>query len=217
MEPGHEPRVEQDTPRHHLHPDAEALERDFVEPVVEALQIEPDTVVVDLNAGTDRFALSIASRLKSLGGHGIVFAFDHDDQMVELLHERITATDPDLPVTALPLSQYGPATVPFHDECADRVLAVNCAVDGSNGLRLLDEIYRVLKPGGAVLLVRWQPDGVLQTGRIDELNRDFEQLDAGLAWAGFTECKTLLLSWEFLALRAVKPLPLPDAQSDEEE
>jgi ubiquinone/menaquinone biosynthesis C-methylase UbiE len=178
-----------------------------IKPVVDALQIKPDDVVIDLNSGTDRFALGMAKRIDRLQGDGIVFALDHDDQMVKLLRDRISSADGDLPVSALPLSHYRTDLLPFYGETADRVLAVNHLASGGRRERALEEIYRVLRPGGMAMLVRWWPDGVLHTSRVDELRRDFDELDARMATVGFDEREMLYLSWDFLALRGVKPEP----------
>jgi ubiquinone/menaquinone biosynthesis C-methylase UbiE len=176
-------------------------------PVIEALQIDPDDVVIDLNSGTDRFALDMARRIDRLEGDGMVFALDHDDQMVDLLRDRISSAGSDLPVSALPLSHYRTDLLPFYGDTADRVLAVNHLASGGRRELALSEIYRVLRPGGLAMLVRWWPDGVLRPSRIDELRRDFDELDERMAAAGFAERARLYLSWDFLALRGVKPEP----------
>jgi ubiquinone/menaquinone biosynthesis C-methylase UbiE len=193
----------------------DSVRNKLVKPVVEALKVEPDHVVVDLNSGTHRFALSIAERLQQAAGNGIVFALDYDDQMVDRLEREAARVEENLPLNPIALSAYEPDVVPFTTDSTDRLLAVNHLDSGERQQQTLNEIFRVLKPGGLALLVRWWPEGTSAPHRVDELARDFERLSQGVGDSGFVDAATVFLTWDLIALRAVKPRHVPEPSPEQ--
>jgi len=125
----------------------------FTEPRahVDALGLNPGDVVVDLGAGSGAYALVAAEKVTS---RGTVYAIDLNQDLLTRLkndakEKGITNVD----------SIWGDIEVKngvkLSDHIADAVLLCNTLfmVEDTNGL--LEEIKRLLKPKGKVLIVEW--------------------------------------------------------------
>jgi hypothetical protein len=53
--------------------------------VIAALDLQPDSVVVEIGAGEGRYAIPIASWLDELGGDGVVFGLEVADTLLRRL------------------------------------------------------------------------------------------------------------------------------------
>lgn len=171
-DPGREER-KFDPARAHL---LDAPERDAFLPdsaIVDLLELEGGETVVDYGAGTGRVSLAAAVRLP----RGRVVAVDESPEMVELLRERVAAA-----ANVEPMAIEDNA-VPLADASADRVLAINLLHE-VRGETALEEMRRLLAPGGFLLVVDWDRDRPGERGPPAEIRYGTEDGIAALAAAG---------------------------------
>jgi len=135
------------------------LQTYIVKSVVDALEIGPDTAVVEFGAGTGDFTLPIAHRLQQLDGNGIVFGLDISDRLVEALDQRAFDENLDNRVRAVSLTRTKDWAFPIKDAKVDRVLSVNALQYLDDPSSVYSEIERVLKPGGSLFVADWRRDG----------------------------------------------------------
>ncbi|RLW69668.1 MAG: hypothetical protein B6D68_01770 [spirochete symbiont of Stewartia floridana] len=137
---------------------------------VDAMEIAPDAVIVDVGCGTGAALRHVACRVPD----GTLIGTDPTPRMVEIARERAASH----PEGARIDFREGPAEkLPVDDASADIVLAFDSIDHWQNQERGLAEIRRVLKPGGQLAVVK--DDGVSGGA---EARRAF--LD-GLAASGF--------------------------------
>ncbi len=175
----------------------DAPERDAFLPdgaVVDMLELDGGETVVDYGAGTGRVSLAAAARLP----RGRVVAVDESPEMTELLRGRIADA---ANVEAVAIEDNA---VPLADGVADRVLAVNLLHE-VRGETALEEMRRLLAPGGFLLVVDWDRDRPSEGGPPARIRYGTEDAIAALAAAGFeAEAIAGELPYHF-ALRARLP------------
>ena len=114
---------------------------------VEALALEPDSVVVDVGCGTG----SALRHAASVVTEGRLIGVDPVPRMIELAQEQ-TASDPAAPRIEFRL---GPAEdLPVDDAAADVVLAFDSFDHWQDKGRGLSEIRRILRPAGRLVVVK---------------------------------------------------------------
>jgi len=118
--------------------------------VLEALSIGPEMVVLDFGAGPGFFSLPIARRLSPTGR---LVSADVEPEMLQALLRRASAAGTDNIWPVLCNDQ----SVPLTDRSIDRVLLCLVLHELENGHTLLNEIARVLRPAGRLVIVEWQP------------------------------------------------------------
>jgi ubiquinone/menaquinone biosynthesis C-methylase UbiE len=115
--------------------------------VVELLKLSGAETVVDYGAGTGVYTIAVAQAVPS----GKVFAVEALPQLVELLRAKIT---PELE-GRLCICETGDNVVPIDDAEADRVVMVDVLHHLYDQPEALDEVVRVLKPGGLFVVLDW--------------------------------------------------------------
>jgi ubiquinone/menaquinone biosynthesis C-methylase UbiE len=115
--------------------------------VVELLQLDGAETVVDYGAGTGIYTIAVAEAVPN----GKVFAVEALPQLVELLREKITPELED----RLCICETGDNVVPVDDDAADRVVMVDVLHHLYDQPEALEEVVRVLKPGGLFVVVDW--------------------------------------------------------------
>ena len=138
----------------------------------------PDNAVfVEIGAGTGVFATQFARRMTG----GRVYAADTMPQMIDYMREHLPA---DVRGTVVPLPSQ-PTRVPLPDAQADVVFMVNVHHELDDRAATLREAYRLLKPGGVVMLADWRkaetPKGPPIAARIDAADAARELEAAGFA------------------------------------
>ena len=122
--------------------------------------------VVDVGAGTGFFTRA-ASGL--VGPEGRVHAVDVSDTMLD--HLRELGVPPNVSVSACE-----PLRVPLPAGTADVVLAAFVVHEAPDRRAFLDELARLLKPGGRVLVLEWkrqdEEHGPPMAERLDEADLD---------------------------------------------
>ena len=115
--------------------------------VVDLLRLGGAETVVDYGAGTGIYTVAVAAALP----HGRVLAVEALPRLVELLREKIT---PDL-VDRLVIVETEDNVVPLDDGEADRVVMVDVLHHLYDQPEALEEVARVLSPGGLFVVLDW--------------------------------------------------------------
>ena len=126
--------------------------------VVRALAIRPGMRVADVGAGTGYFAIPIA---RAVGVEGKVYAVDLQSAMLAKLREKLT--EPAAPRNiVLVLGEASKTTLP--SICADMVFVANVWHELENPTTALQEVARILAPGGVLALLDWRADMISPPG-----------------------------------------------------
>jgi ubiquinone/menaquinone biosynthesis C-methylase UbiE len=115
--------------------------------VVGLLRLDGAETVVDYGAGTGIYTVAMAAAVP----RGRVFAVEALPRLVELFRERIT---PDL-APRICLVETGDNVVPVDDAEADRVVMVDVLHHLYDQPEALEEVVRVLRPGGLFVVLDW--------------------------------------------------------------
>jgi ubiquinone/menaquinone biosynthesis C-methylase UbiE len=135
--PGHAERLEEPARLEALPPAA----------VVGLLRLDGAETVVDYGAGTGIYTVAVAAAVP----RGRVFAIEALPRLVELFRQRIT---PDL-AERICLVETGDNVVPLDDAEADRVVMVDVLHHLYDQPEALEEVVRVLRPGGLFVVLDW--------------------------------------------------------------
>jgi SAM-dependent methyltransferase len=184
--------------KHEKLDDAERRKRQPVAPILEALDLAPDHVVLDLGAGTGYFAVPIALRL----GAGRVIAADVETRMLGRLALAAAAARADDRVERLAVD--GSPSLPLQGSSVDRALVANLYHELPDRRCSVAQLHRVLRPGGLLLLVDWDPEGIATAGPPVPHRISAAQAEAELRAEGFRTVERLPLYRDHWALRAVK-------------
>jgi ubiquinone/menaquinone biosynthesis C-methylase UbiE len=115
--------------------------------VVELLRLSGAETVVDYGAGTGIYTVAVAAAVPE----GKVFAVEALPQLAELLREKIT---PEL-ADRLCVCETDDNVVPLDVGEADRVVMVDVLHHLYDQPEALEEVVRVLRPGGLFVVVDW--------------------------------------------------------------
>jgi len=115
--------------------------------VVELLKLNGAETVVDYGAGTGIYTVAVAEAVPD----GKVFAVEALPRLLESLREKITPGIAD----RLCICETGDNVVPVDDDEADRVVMVDVLHHLYDQPEALEEVVRVLKPGGLFVVVDW--------------------------------------------------------------
>jgi ubiquinone/menaquinone biosynthesis C-methylase UbiE len=115
--------------------------------VTDLLRLDGDETVVDYGAGTGVYTVHVAEAVPQ----GRVYAVEESPQLVELLRERIGE---DL-AARICVVETGDNVVPLDDGEADRVVMVDVLHHLYDQPEALEEVARVLRPGGLFVVVDW--------------------------------------------------------------
>jgi ubiquinone/menaquinone biosynthesis C-methylase UbiE len=119
------------------------------EEVLGELSLDPQGVLVDVGAGTGFLAVPAARYL----AQGKVVAVDHQEDMVQALRQRAQEEG----LANLEAHAASAERLPLPDGSADAVTFSMVLHDLASPHRALAEAWRVLRPGGRVAVVEWEP------------------------------------------------------------
>jgi ubiquinone/menaquinone biosynthesis C-methylase UbiE len=111
--------------------------------ILNAVEIKPDFVVADLGCGSGYFTVPLAAKAKK------VYGIDVQKEMIDFLREKIRK----LKIKNVKLLVSKPAEIPLDDESVDLLLTVNTLHEFDDRERMIEEMKRVVKRGGKILLV----------------------------------------------------------------
>lgn len=107
----------------------------------------PDLIMADIGCGPGFYAIPAAKRLPQ----GRVLAIDRQQDMLEWTAKRATEAK----LTNLSPIQAMAHDIPIADASVDVVLMANVLHDLPDYPAILNEVLRILKPGGTYFLVEW--------------------------------------------------------------
>lgn len=173
----------------------DSLPPDVFWPALGALP--PDATIVEIGAGTGLFAAAFAARAPE----ATVYAADTADQMLDWMR----ANRPEVADGRMVPLKAEETHVPLADEVADAVYMINLHHELARPSESYAEAFRLLKPGGHLLVVDWAPRETPK-GPPPEVRVSVDALAALLRDAGFTEVAIddTTLAWHLMAT-AVRP------------
>lgn len=121
------------------------------EQILSEIGLETGHTIVDVGAGTGYFAIPAADRV---GPHGIVYAVDVAAPMLDLITRRIAGKE--LPIELVHSQE---TDIPLPEGIADHVFTstVLHEVDPKRRIAFVQELVRLLKPGGRLSILDWAP------------------------------------------------------------
>jgi len=168
------------------------------------LRLEPESVVLDLGAGTGYFARPIARELAKLGGAGRMIALDVEPRMLELLAERASQEELADRIETVTCDAGRPEPLPLASGSVSHVVLVGVYHELGDRLRTMAEVHRVLQPGGLVLIVDWDVDGRLDKGPPREHRVPAPRIEEELRASGFSGVERLTVYPNHATMRAVR-------------
>ena len=123
------------------------------EKIISQLEIAPNMTVADLGAGHGFFTVAFA---KKVGSSGQVYAVDVLPEALEAIRSRakLEGLFNIKPVRGN-LEKPGGSTL--RDESCDMVMVANVLFQVGNKVALINEVKRILKPGGHFVIIEWRP------------------------------------------------------------
>jgi ubiquinone/menaquinone biosynthesis C-methylase UbiE len=153
--------------------DPERFKRENPDLIWSELALSGPRVLVEIGAGTGFFAAPFARKLAP----GTVYACDVQDEMVAWMKEHLPS---DIRYSVIPMNMEE-TRVPLSDGIADLVYMVNLHHELDDRQAIMKEAYRLLKPGGTVMVIDWKkgetPEGPPLEIRMseDEIIKDVEK------------------------------------------
>ena len=131
--------------------------RRWVQPpdkIIERSGIKPGMIVIDLGCGSGAFTTFVA---RVVGEQGRVYAVDIQPAMLQQLERKLFKPE-NQDITNIELKEASAYKLPFADESIDLVYLVTVLMEIPDRGRALQEIRRVLKPGGTLAVTEFLPD-----------------------------------------------------------
>ncbi|TFG45964.1 MAG: class I SAM-dependent methyltransferase, partial [Dehalococcoidia bacterium] len=131
---------------------------------------------VDLGCGTGTFALRLAA---IVGEKGKVFAVDDSTAMLDILKSRT-------PPANFRWVKADFTTTGLESNSADFCLAAFVLHETKEPQKIINEAFRLLKPGGILLAVEWRPE-LDSPGPSQRIRITHEKMEAMFRQAGFQD------------------------------
>ncbi len=119
--------------------------------IVELVQPFAGMAFADLGAGTGYCTLAVA---EALGGAGHIYALDAQEEVLALLRDKLATHPHGATIEPILTPDDAPA---LPDAAVDALLCCNAYHELPDPERYVHELWRVLKPGGRLALIDWQP------------------------------------------------------------
>ena len=117
------------------------LRRRYMRPVLDRVGIQPGERVLELGPGPGAFTVDAAQRT---GSEGRIIAVDIQPEMIARVEERVREAN----LTNVETHVAGAYELPLESESIDRAFLVTVLPEIPDQNRALDELWRVIKPGG---------------------------------------------------------------------
>lgn len=140
------------------------------------LAIPPGSTILDLGCGNGFFTFPAAV---GMGEDGMVIAADLSEQMLGLLDRR----NPPDNVQVLKVEE---VKLDVEDDSVDALVGITVYHEFKAPLENLNEITRVLKPGGKVMFLDWDPAHERERGPAHNHRITMEQAVDDLQSSGYT-------------------------------
>ncbi len=157
-------------------------------------------ICVDLGCGIGYYTIPLAVEWQK---SRTIFAVDRSTPMLEELDKRILAQE----LENIVIRQSVSDRIPIDDASIDLANMGNIYYKIKGRLNYLMEVYRILKPGGTILLIDWDPEEDTDIGPpLNELV-PVEQVYQDMEFAGFVRPRKHFLFFGHYAISAKKPRP----------
>ncbi|MBT8422292.1 MAG: class I SAM-dependent methyltransferase [Gammaproteobacteria bacterium] len=150
--------------------------------LLDALPLEPDSVVADIGAGSGYFSLRIAPRLDS----GTVLAVDIQPEMLAIIEERAEESGIDN-IDLVLAEERSPGLAP---QSVDVAFMVDAYHEFEWPREVMQSLYSAMRPGGRVVLIEYRAED-LSVPIIPVHKMSAEQVKREMAAAGFSFVKSL--------------------------
>jgi len=117
------------------------IRRLYIDPVLDRIGIRPGETVLELGPGPSSFTIEAARRV---GPAGKLIVAEIQPRMVAQVEERVR----DEGLSNVETHVAGAYDLPIEDESVDRAFLITVLPEIPHHYRALDELKRVLKPGG---------------------------------------------------------------------
>jgi SAM-dependent methyltransferase len=121
--------------------------------LAEWLRIEPGMRVGDIGAGEGKFALALARRV---GPSGQIFATEIGERLLAAMRAAVKREG----VANLTIIEAGVSRTNLPEQCCDAVLSRIVYHHLSDHAAINADIFRVLRPGGRLLMIDFEPAGI---------------------------------------------------------
>jgi len=111
--------------------------------ILSAVEVKPNFVVADLGCGNGYFTVPLAEKARK------VYGIDVQKEMLDFLAEKTRK----LKIKNVELLVSKPDEIPLNDESVDVLLSVNTLHEFDDKEKMTEEIRRVVKKGGKLLIV----------------------------------------------------------------
>lgn len=119
--------------------------------IIEALDLEPGSIVLEYGPEGGQFTLPIARKLDELAGDGVIFAVAKELSSLKPLDDRAVNQDLDHRIRFLPASLQSDPEIPMKSQGVDRILTVDLDFQSRASATVIEELERVLKPDGRIV------------------------------------------------------------------
>jgi ubiquinone/menaquinone biosynthesis C-methylase UbiE len=143
--------------------------------LLQKLGIAPGSVLMDLGCGNGFFTFPAAA---GMGEKGHIIAADMSEHMLDLLRRRS-------PPDTVQILKTEEVKLDIDDDSVDATVAINLYHEFKYPAANLDEIARVTRSGGRLLILDWNPEGELLRGPEQEIRVARETVAQHLTTAGF--------------------------------
>ncbi len=168
--------------------------------LIEAMDIYGPMKIADFGAGAGFFTLPIAEKISE---EGRVYALDIQEGPLESLRREAQNRNlHTIETIRANLEQKNGSHL--KDSSLDRVFAANILFQTQDKLALFAEAYRILKKGGTLTIVEWDPDALPRMGPRHEHRLSKTSLRELVARAGFEVVREISLSDHFHGIIAKK-------------
>jgi ubiquinone/menaquinone biosynthesis C-methylase UbiE len=140
------------------------IRRRYMRPVLDRVGLQTGETVLELGPGPGAFTVDAARRL---GPDGKLIVVDIQPEMIAQVEARVREAG----LTNVETHVADAYDLPIEDDCVDRAFLVTVLPEIPNPVRGLEEVYRVLKPGG-----------VFSTTE-EFLDPDYPRRETTIAWA----------------------------------
>jgi predicted methyltransferase len=127
---------------------------DEVERLASWLGIDVGTHVADLGAGDGTFAIALARRV---GATGHVYATEIDDRRLAEIRRAVTEAD----LSNVTVIEGAVSSTNLPAGCCDALFSRNVYHHLSDAAALNADIFRALRPGGRLLVIDFEPGGIM--------------------------------------------------------
>lgn len=165
------------------------------EVIWKSLDLESPEVLVDYGAGTGFFTKDFASSAPE----AVIHAVDIQPEMIEYLKTN-------MPENIHPVLVDN-THIPLKNNCADALWSIAVYHELENTETFLNEAYRVLRPGGVLLIIDWEKENPeMSSGPPIAERIGSSELIREIIDCGFREITSIQEFNSHVCMRALKPL-----------